>query len=430
MLHYLEAAKARVEGGDQAPTHATEAIAYTRDRLEEAVGHAHAGEDLPADARMRPVKQAVLAGLRPVTSHQHPFNLQLLAAVDGIAGAVDQLSQLVDVQEHRSTRIQASLATTDLTLDDVVEGVRRLSTDVALALAELRAGFAEVSATQDRELAAMRSEIATMRVKQDLISRTAREALAGQGIEVDQLTELSRRLSTGYEELYEDLEDTFRGTRDDVKAKLSPYLPDVTAAPGDGSVIDVGCGRGEWLELLGEQGIEAYGVDVNEVVVQRCVARGLDVRVGDALVHLREIPEGSARAITSFHVVEHLDLDTLVGLIDAALVALAPGGVLVFETPNPTNVLVGAASFYLDPTHLKPLHPQFLDFLLQARGFADVEVRYLNRPTDPELEPADLAGDADPDRNRAVVDRINWALSGPLDYGVVARKALASSAAG
>ena len=106
--------------------------------------------------------------------------------------------------------------------------------------------------------------------------------------------------------------------------------------------------------------IAGYGVDINEVVVERCRARGLDVRAADALVHLREVPEGSVRAVTSFHVVEHLSLDTLVQLIDAALVALKAGGLLIFETPNPTNINVGAASFYLDPTHLKPLHPQFL----------------------------------------------------------------------
>lgn len=422
VLQFLEQAKARVEGEDVAPTPAADAVRYARDRLEEAVVHAHAGEDLPPDARMRPVKQAVLAGLRPVTSHQHPFNVQLLAAVDGITAALEQLAHTSAVQEVRSTRIQASLATTDLTVDDLVDGLRRLTTTVGDALVELRSGLEAVTARQEAELAAVRGELAAVTAKQSLVFRLAREALEAQGMDVDQLTQLSRQLGTGYEELYEDLEDTFRGSRDEVKDKLRPYLEDIHSVPGKAPVVDVGCGRGEWLELLRDADVAAYGIDVNKVVVDRCVERGLDVRAGDALVHLREVPEGSVRAITSFHVVEHLDLDTLVGLIDAALVALQPGGVLVFETPNPTNLLVGAASFYLDPTHLKPLHPQFLQFLLEARGFVDVDARYLNPSGGATLQPEDLApGDAQ--RNQQVVDRINWALSGPLDFGVVARKA-------
>jgi O-antigen chain-terminating methyltransferase len=125
--------------------------------------------------------------------------------------------------------------------------------------------------------------------------------------------------------------------------------------------------------------------------------------------------------VTSFHVVEHLSLDMLVQLIDAALVALKPGGLLIFETPNPTNINVGASSFYLDPTHLKPLHPQFCEFLVLSRGFAEAEVRFLHPEDMPTLTAADLSVD-DPDRAQALVDRINWAMFGPLDYAIIARK--------
>ena len=115
-------------------------------------------------------------------------------------------------------------------------------------------------------------------------------------------------------------------------------------------------------------------------------------------------------------------------LVDAALVALKPGGVLVLETPNPTNVNVGASSFYLDPTHLKPLHPQFLEFLVSSRGFAETEVRYLNPEDVPALTVDDLAPNGELARSQQLVDRINWALSGPLDYGIVATKAPATGA--
>ena len=130
------------------------------------------------------------------------------------------------------------------------------------------------------------------------------------------------------------------------------------------------------------------------------------------------------RAVTSFHLVEHLTLDTMVALLEAAYLALAPGGILILETPNPTNVVVGAASFYLDPTHIKPVHPSFVQFLALASGFVDAEIRYLHPVGGDVLEPEDLAShETDPHRARALVDRINWALTGPMDYAVVARKA-------
>src|SRR5699024_1786382 len=163
----------------------------------------------------------------------------------------------------------------------------------------------------------------------------------------EQMTELSRELGADYDELYDDLQDPVRGSRAHVTDLLAGYLPDIEGTPGSGLVIDVGCGRGEWLEVRRDNDIEAYGVDLNEAAVERCTERGLDARHEDALVHLRSLPEGSVRAITCFHLVEHLSLDTLIGLLEAALLALRPGGIFIMETPNPTNLVVGAANFYL-----------------------------------------------------------------------------------
>lgn len=435
-LAYIGRAAAHVDGekaaGVVAPQpEADPALRAARHRLHEAAAVAHVGTDIPPDARLKPVKQALLAAVRPVTSHQRPFNEQILAAISGLADSVGASVRDVELQKQHTTRIQAGVATFDLTLDELVEDVRQLSArtaGLADAVNDLRSEVAEGIAAQSQQIGAVRSELATIRSKQNLVFRTARAALAAGGLEVDQLTELSRELTKGYEELYEDLEDTFRGTREAVQAKVAPYIDDVRSVMGRGPVVDVGCGRGEWLELLRDAEIEAYGVDSNEVVVERCVARGLDARFGDALANLRGLPEGSVRAVTTFHVAEHLSLDTLVGLVDAALVALKPGGLLIVETPNPTNLIVGAASFYLDPTHLKPLHPQFLQFLVEARGFAETEVRYLNAEDAPRLAPDDLAPTDDAARTQLLVDRINWSLSGPLDYAVVARKASTVSA--
>lgn len=420
VLAYLHAAKARVEGGGTHDPRGPEAVRYARARLEEALPHVHAGSALPDDARLKPVKQAVLGAVRPVTSHQEPFNRAVLQALDGVAEALDGVLHRADLHEQQAARLQAGVATAELAIDDLADDVRSLRHEVGDLAAAVAALHGSVEAA--------RAESAVVRAQQDVVLRTAREALAGQGISVAQLTELSRELGAGHERLYEDLEDRFRGTADEVRAKVAPYLADLEATAVDGPVVDVGCGRGEWLSLLAEAGVEAYGIDTNEVVVERCRALGLDVRAGDALVHLREVAPGSLRAVTSFHVVEHLSLDTLVGLLDAALVALAPGGVLILETPNPTNLNVGASSFYLDPTHLKPLHPQFLEFLVAQRGFASVEARYLNPEDGPQLDVDDLSTVGDRARARALVDRINWALGGPMDFGLVARKAAADEA--
>lgn len=415
VLAYLHAAKQRVEGGSTDPTRGDDAVRHARAHLEQALPHAHAGSQLPEGARLKPVKQAVLGAVRPVTSHQEQFNRAVLQTLDGTTEALDGVLRRADLHEQQAARLQAGVATAELAIDELTDELRALRDEVGSLADQVRAVAALV--------AEARSDAAVVRAQQDVVARVAREALAAQGLSVAQLTELARELGAGHERLYQDLEDRFRGTADEVRAKVAPYLADVEATAVDGPVVDVGCGRGEWLSLLAEAGISAYGVDTNEVVVERCRAQGLDVRAGDALVHLRELEPGSLRAVTSFHVVEHLSLDTLVGLIDAALVALAPGGVLVLETPNPTNLNVGAASFYLDPTHLKPLHPQFLEFLVEQRGFASVEGRYLNPEGGPQLDVDDLATAGTRDRARTLVDRINWALGGPMDFGLVARKA-------
>jgi SAM-dependent methyltransferase len=421
----------------QAPTDTADANDQAIDALGEVALHLDAASSTRAAARRAgPVATAMSAARRVESAWSRILDHHQ----DALAELSRAVEHQVEVGRDNAARLGGIEGTvTELRHDTAELAERTLATESANAESlarlvevqtELKARHAETGALRD-EVAALRREVdtardlaATVRAQQAVVLRTARQALADQGISVAQLTELSRELGTDHEGLYQELEDEFRGTRQAIRDKLSPYVADLAALPPGGPVVDVGCGRGEWLELLAAEGIEAYGVDLNQVVVDRCRARGLDVRAGDALVHLRQVDPGSVRAVTSFHVVEHLGLDTLVGLIDAALVALAPGGLLVFETPNPTNVIVGAASFYLDPTHLKPLHPQFLEFLVRSRGFAEVEGRYLNPAGIPGLALADLDPAADPARNQQLVDHLNWALTGPLDFGIVARKAL------
>lgn len=170
---------------------------------------------------------------------------------------------------------------------------------------------------------------------------------------------------------YRAFEDRYRGNRATIRDRLTVYLPFVQPLARPGAVaLDLGCGRGEWIELLGETGFAAEGVDLDEGMLAACRERGLKVTNGDAVAVLRARPEASAAVVSAFHLVEHIPFDLVQTLIAEALRVLQPGGLLILETPNPENLVVGASSFYDDPSHLRPLPPKLLAFAVEHGGFA------------------------------------------------------------
>jgi SAM-dependent methyltransferase len=218
-----------------------------------------------------------------------------------------------------------------------------------------------------------------------------------------------------YDSLYVAFEDVFRGSREEIKARQSAYLPllerhhiGIPVMP----LLDVGCGRGEWLEVLRDHHRIARGVDRNDKMVEYCRAAAFEVERGDALEYLRSLPAQSLGAVTSFHLVEHLPFETVIALVDESLRVLRPGGILILETPNPQNLLVGTHTFYLDPTHLRPLPSAMLRFFVEARGFCQVEVH--------ELHPYD-ASIRFPDES-IIASRLNDYLYGSQDYAVIGIK--------
>ena len=210
---------------------------------------------------------------------------------------------------------------------------------------------------------------------------------------------------------YAAFEQRFRGTESEIRETLAHHLDRIVpVAQSGGLVLDIGSGRGEWLDLLREHGVAAYGVDTSDVFARQAADAGLQVVHGDALDHLAAVPPGSLAAVTAFHFAEHLPLATLVTFVERAATALRPGGMLLLETPNPTNVLVGAAAFWLDPTHVRPLHPMLLTFILEQAGLEEVSLDYLH-PAEGYL-PEEDAHDG----------RLAWALAGPQDYAVSGRR--------
>lgn len=230
------------------------------------------------------------------------------------------------------------------------------------------------------------------------------------------------------ERAYLELERRFRGTEDEIRERIAYAVPSLLHAAELGGVLDLGCGRGETLAALADAGVPARGVDASASMVTRCRERGLEAEEGDLFEALAGVEEGSLGGVVSFHVVEHLPPESLDRLARLAFRALAPGGTLVLETPNPLSVVVAARSFWLDPTHRRPVHPDTLQLLVRLAGFDPVE-RLDLRPFPPEsrLPEIDLA--ALPEGQRTLADRVNRLrdrldelLYGWQDYAIVATK--------
>ena len=236
------------------------------------------------------------------------------------------------------------------------------------------------NSTVSKKVNYLKRDVVLQERRINLILEEARKRLP-KPFDNQQLTKLDNEYQRRLDAFYVSFEDEFRGTREDIKDRSKVYLPvvkGVGAGVGDRPILDIGCGRGEWLELLSEQGLVAHGVDMNRVLVEQCRDAGLRVVEDEAISYLRSLPDNSIGALTGMHIIEHLPFDALIGLFDESLRVLKSNGVLIFETPNPENIIVGACNFYFDPTHLRPLPPPPMKYILEARGFINVNVLRLH----------------------------------------------------
>jgi SAM-dependent methyltransferase len=175
-------------------------------------------------------------------------------------------------------------------------------------------------------------------------------------------------------------ENQFRGDRDVIKERLRFYLPiieRVKATTGNALAVDLGCGRGEWLELLQEHGYDGVGLDLNLCMIEECRSRGLKAESADAIAYLRNLAAGSLPLVTGFHIVEHLSFSQMIDLFRETFRVLCPRGTAIFETPNPENSHVSGYSFYLDPTHHHPIPQELLCFAARQAGFEATQVERL-----------------------------------------------------
>ena len=217
---------------------------------------------------------------------------------------------------------------------------------------------------------------------------------------------------------YASFENRYRGSEDEVKKQLENYLDFFRQ---EKKVLDLGCGRGEFLSILSEKGIPAEGIDSNEQMINICREKGLDCTKADILDKLTEFEDGSLGGIFSSQVIEHMSPSYLKRVIELAFHKLALSSHIVLETVNPTSVFALVQIYYLDLSHQKPIHPQALKFLLENAGFEDVEIKLSSELQQEKLQELPSADERSTILNRNV-DKLNKLLYSAPNYAAIGQK--------
>ena len=392
--------------------------------------------------RHRQLEFSLTSQQQRIIDHQNRSHKEL---TDGLAEVLESVQAWMEHQQSLDARLRQSEETAATRLAEAQEYIDRFTTKLneQIALQNKHVALQNKQiALQDETLLQQQQELQQVKSQTDA---QLQQLLLGQEQTLDKVATQQRELMTqgrtlsilleeikqnasgvpkpdlspiaAAEEahlldgLYASFEEKFRGKRDEILERQQVYLPILKNAEITDGVLDVGCGRGEWLELLSKENIQARGVDHNRIAIEGCRNLGLDAVEEDALTYLRSLSAESRNAITSFHLVEHLQFEVLIGLLDEAFRILRRSGLLILETPNPENFMVGSYSFYADPTHRNPIPSETLKFLLESRGFESIAVMKL-RPWDA----ARIEGDSE------IVKRFNEYFYSAPDYGIVARK--------
>jgi O-antigen chain-terminating methyltransferase len=349
-----------------------------------------------------------------VLSRQREFN----------AAVVDHLNRNDRVASEAHVASARALEWAEEKIDSAVDELRRYQEALMARDRRNEIAVAGLIASQDE----LRASIGSLQQAAQNLKREV-SRLVESGVVVHQAAASAGAVAVAGNQLdaldshkYVGFEDRFRGSSDDIRQRVSEYLP-IFAGARD--VLDIGCGRGEFLSLLRDHGISARGIDINAAMVDVCRQQGLEASEADALAYLRGQPDGALGGLFAAQVVEHLEPRYLTALLDAAFDKLRPGSPIVLETINPACWFAFFESYIRDITHVRPIHPDTLSYLLIATGFQHVDVRY--RAPYPEhdklqrMAPNASLGDA-VDMLNANVDRINRLLFTWLDYAAIGRR--------
>ncbi len=393
--------------------------------------------------------------LAPVFDRQHAFNAALVEHLNRQATVGDAVHDAAGkALAHLTSRLDAAADAMSRRLDAHVQRLdTRVDEEVSRSAATLDA-FARqreplLVADERRQHALeqvlhaqgdLRASIAVLQQSSHMLTRELERLRAGGGVvtapaatpataaaasaPAPQATTLGASSLDSYK--YVGFEDQFRGSADEIRARQIEYA-EVFAGARD--VLDVGCGRGEFLEVLRDRGISGRGIDLNHAMVEACRARGLDVTEADALGYLESLPSASLGGLMAAQVVEHLQPDYLLHVLSAAYGALRPGSAIVLETINPACWFAFFESYIRDITHVRPLHPDTLSYLLTASGFQQVEIRYkAPYPDRDKLQPIRWDGETPAGIGDLIetvngnVERVNRLLFTSLDYAAIGRR--------
>ena len=377
----------------------------------------HLNRNVAAHREAQRSLEETLRALKTHAAVQHEFHSRLLLLLQQITGYVDTKDR------DTGSGVLVVNASLSAMADHLTRRWEFLSTQFETRAAELAAehrdarmlvGIAQqAAATLKREME--RVEPKTFRSG----VRTVHEQspASGEGRELHGALDAYKYLG---------FEDLFRGSRDAIRERFESYVP---YFDGTGEVLDIGCGRGEFLDLLKSTGIAARGVDVNHEMVEQCRANGLDAVRADAVSYLEKLPDASLGGIFSAQVVEHLEPTYLLRLLDVAFHKIAPGGRIVLETLNPACWVAFFDSYLRDITHRWPLHPDTLKYLVMASGFNSATLEWRSPvPREHRLQPIRIAENADSvsaefaQAFNDAVAKLNARLFTYLDYAVVGQK--------
>lgn len=303
-------------------------------------------------------------------------------------------------------------------MDDVAEQIVRFHSYTASAMGKVAERLDKTDADLDQKFIINR-EIA------ERVTRLERRTRAGKQSTETSITEAPVPPDVeGVDYLV--FENKFRGDSVKIAERQKIFLDYFR---GQKDVLDLGCGRGEFLDLLKEADIPALGVDLNRDFVEICRDKGLDVKLGDALDYLASLEDGRLGGLFAGQVVEHLSSNQLVRMVQLAYEKLRPGSYFIAETVNPLNLSVFAKSFYIDPTHVKPVHPETIRFILESVGFDFTKLHFMSPPPDEhKLVKVAISSDLSPEEKTRYqqlndnVEKLNQLLYGFEDYAIVARK--------
>jgi len=340
----------------------------------------------------------------PIFEKQREFNSSVTRSLNEIQKFI---SNSIDVNSKPENDIEAIKPL----IKSLEEEIVNLKTRIYSSELNLR------SINEERKL-----EQRTNIVVADRLRRIENEVKKEPSIHNDSIKNLDMPVKKNSEKIdidYLMFEEIYRGSEEELKEKQKSYLK---YFEGKDNILDIGCGKGEFLELLISEGKQQVkGIDLNKDMIYFCQDRGLIVEQIDALSYLQKCEDSSLEGIFMAQVIEHLEVPYLLELIKQCRVKLKDEGVLIMETINPQCLSVFSNSFYMDLSHNKPVHPLTIKFLVEAEGYHVIDILYLSEIT--EKFPQILGNGIEnaEDINKAIT-RLNNLLYGYQDYAIVVRK--------